>query len=68
MARVILKLKNKDDDGNTKYEFHHAVVYIDTLKSGDKKGKQLLRVVDTMVGDIYYGMVNNIEKLEVTAE
>ena len=68
MARVSLKLKHKDDDGNTKYEFNHAMVYIDVLKSGDKKGKQLLRVVDTMAGDVYYGMVSNIEKLEVRNE
>lgn len=62
---VTLKLKVKDDDGNTTYHFSHAMVYIDTLKSGEKKGKQLLRVVDTFTGDIYYGMVSNIEKLEV---
>lgn len=62
---VILKLKEKDDDGNTTYHFSHAMVYINTLKSGEKKGKQLLRVVDTFKGDIYYGMVSNIEKLEV---
>lgn len=62
---ITLKLKEKDDAGNTTYHFSHAMVYIDTLKSGEKKGKQLLRVVDTFKGYIYYGMVSNIEKMEV---
>lgn len=66
MTQVVLKLKEKDDDGNTKYTFDHAMVYIDVLKSGKHKGKQLLRVIDTFKGEVYYGMVSNIEKLEVT--